>query len=60
MLISLNRNSYLRSLLFRSFFNVRTARRFRITAVFLKDTLDAAANDAEHLMTERLFKKAPD
>ena len=29
-----------------------------ITAVFLKDTLDAAANDAEHLVGERLQKKA--
>lgn len=28
-----------------------------ITAVFLKATLDAAADDAEHLMTERLVKK---
>lgn len=28
-----------------------------ITAVFLKDTLDAAANDAEHLVAERLVKK---
>ena len=33
-------------------------RQFRITAVFLKATLDAAADDAEHLMTERLVKKA--
>lgn len=29
-----------------------------ITAVFLKDTLDAAANDAEHLVGERIQKKA--
>jgi len=29
-----------------------------ITAIFLKDTLDAASNDAEHLVVERLQKKA--
>ena len=42
----------------RSLWNVYPQRRFRITAVFLKATLDAAADDAEHLMTERLVKKA--
>lgn len=29
-----------------------------ITAIFLKDTLDAASNDAEHLVVEKLQKKA--
>eukprot|EP00438_Fugacium_kawagutii_P012502 Skav212710 [mRNA] locus=scaffold113:89536:95923:- [translate_table: standard] len=29
-----------------------------ISAVFLKDTLDAAQNDAEHLVVDRLRKKA--
>ncbi|CAE7782042.1 EMB2654 [Symbiodinium sp. CCMP2592] len=29
-----------------------------ITAIFLKDTLDAASNDAEHLVVERLQKKS--
>lgn len=29
-----------------------------ITAIFLKDTLDAASNDAEHLVVERMQKKA--
>ena len=29
-----------------------------ISAVFLKDTLDAAQNDAEHMVVDRLRKKA--